>query len=386
VLHFTKPTKIEHSQHNSPSSIDGKMPKFITSGPRRKRKNEWPSNQGEGGAKKQCQNDGKMIKCNDALYAATNSKHCPSEYLIQMLIDAGLCFIDTEALPSTPPAKKLILTEQLQGILGLVETTSCTEGGLRDKLYQGEAPICRPVTTFVVTVEMADGNVLKVRLDEEYRRVADLKAEVERKVSVPQREQELYWCKDEGSDFETEEEAECDVRVGERTIFDRACTLLLIRNEERPNRPRFMVALFAELRRVLTAEKYMELKAMVTIMKNSNRQDKVRELLLQIRCVVGRDAMRSAITKAKSELKARKAQLKRYEALLLHIVEGGTPATSTDAVACRNLVRLLEYYRAHGGKEGAHLDQQVNAMRTIIDNAEDLRVQELRQLPVYACC
>jgi hypothetical protein len=41
----------------------------------------------------------------------------------------------------------------------------------------------------------------------------------------------------------------------------------------------------------------------------------------------------------------------------------------------------LEHYRTHGGQQNAHLDQQVNAMRTIIDSAEDPRVLGLKQLP-----
>jgi hypothetical protein len=332
-----------------------------------------------------------LFKFNEGLYSATNIRHCPSNYLIQQLIDSNLCWViektDQEALATTD-SKELQLTERLCKILA-VTTTSCTEKNLRALLSQGEFPACRRVLTFTVTVQLLGGSEVKVILDEDCRRVSHLKNGIERKVGALAREQELYWCEDERKAAEEkaartetktreDEEEFPTARVAEGTVFDKACKVMLLVNTQKPNRPRFMVSLFAELRRVLSTEKYAELKTMVTKVKASNRQDKATGLLLQIRVVIGQNTMKIAIAKAKAELKARKAQLKRYEALLLHIVKGGTADTATDTVACRNLTRLLEHYRANGSKENAHLDQQVNAMRAIIDNAEDPLVLGLR--------
>jgi hypothetical protein len=330
-------------------------------------------------AKRVCRNKLKrklQLKLSRELQRETNVKYCLPKDLLSLLLDTGVCSYDEpcdESAPTPSEKKQIKLSAALQDLVGMEKF--CMADKLLTLLLNFQ--VCKHADTFDVLVQLLGGKEVKITLDEECRSMGDLKAEVERLAGVPIGEQELYWF-EENPDKPKDGRAP---RVPEGQVFDDACTLALCVNEQKPSRPRFMVVLFAEFRRVLTPEKYAELKDMAHKLRQSESTDKARQLLLQIRAVVGPEIMKQAIARATTELKARKAQLKRYEALLIHIVEGGVAEKATDTVACRNLSDLLKHYQKHGGEKNAHLDQKVNAMRTIIDNADDPRVLILK-IPV----
>lgn len=318
-----------------------------------------------------------QLRLNQALVHKTGFKYCTSGRLPELLNEAGCCW---RAREPAGQSSKVELNSYLRGQLRRqlpIEVSQLVQL----MVFRG---LCKEVHTFKVSVRRMDGKEVDVTLDEELRRVGDLRRELERLEGIPRHAQELYWFVENGEDKE-------ESVVGEDVTFDNACTLALCINKDKPCRPNFVQVLFSVLKRTLHKRKYQELRQLIDTLKqrqsSGSSSDKARELCHQIMSVVGRATMKQAMADAKAELKLRSTRLRKYESLLLHLLDGGLPegVPPSDQLACRNLAELLGYYRRHkragggggGGDDKDAHDERLKAMRTILEGATDLRVREL---------
>jgi hypothetical protein len=314
-----------------------------------------------------------QLRLNQALTHKMGFKYCTSGRLPELLIEAGCC--SRQASDS-----KVELDAYLRGQLRRQNPVKVSQL-VQLMVFRG---LCKEVHTFKVSVRRMDGKEVDVTLDEEHQRVGDLRRELERLEGIPRHAQELYWFVENGEDKE-------ESVVGEDVTFYNACTLALCINKDKPCRPNFVAVLFTVFKRTLHKRKYQELRQLIDTLKqrqsSGSSSDKARELCHQIMSVVGRTTMKQAMADAKAELKLRSTRLSKYESLLLHLLDGGSPegVPPSDQLACRNLKELLDYYRRHkragggggGGDDKDAHDERLKAMRTILEGATDLRVREL---------
>lgn len=314
-----------------------------------------------------------QLRLNQALTHKTGFKYCTSVWLPELLIRAGCC---RRQASDSKVELNAYLRVQLRRQLP-IEVSQLVQL----MVFRG---LCKEVHTFKVSVRRMDGKEVDVTLDEESRRVGDLRRELERLEGIPRHAQELYWFVENGEDKE-------ESVVEEDVTFDNACTLALFINKDKPSRPNIVAVLFSVLKRKLHKCEYQELVKHVESFRqgpiSGNSNDRARQLYHQLASVVGRATMKQAMADAKAELKLRSTQLSKYESLLLHLLDGGSPegVPPSDQLACRNLKELLDYYRRHkragggggGGDDKDAHDERLKAMRTILEGATDLRVREL---------
>ena len=314
------------------------------------------------------------LRLNQSLVQKTGAKYCDAGRLRELLIEAGCC---RRVQGGTKVILGPYLREQLRRKLPIE-----VDQLVQLMVFRG---LCKAVDTFKISVRRMDGKEVDVTLDEELKRLGDLRRELERLEGIPRHTQELYWFAQNG---EHEEESV----VAEDVTFDKECTLALCVNKDKPCQPNFVAVLFSVLKKTLDKGKYAELRQLIDTLKqrqsSGSSTDKARELNHQIMSVVGRATMKQAMADAKAEIKLRAARLSKYESLLLHLLDGGSAedVPPADQLACRNLSELLGHYRRHkranaaaGGEDNAHdaHDERVKAMRTILEGATDLRVREL---------
>ena len=324
-----------------------------------------------------------QLRLNHALVQDTGIKYGKAEHMAKLLIEAGCC----RRVPGgTKVELGLYLSEQLRRKLPIE-----VDQLVPLMVFRG---LIKEVKTFKVSVIRIDGKEVDVTLDEELRRLGDLRRELERLEGIPRHTQELYWYAQNG-------EHEVESVVAEDVTFDKECTLYLCVNKDKPCRPNFVAVLFSVLKKTLDKGKYAELRQLIDTLKqrqsSGSSTDKARGLRHQIMSVVGRATMKQAMADARAEMKLRAARLSKYESLLLHLLDGGLAeeVPPAEQLACRNLSELLGYWRIHraaintaagggdaaaaGGDDDAH-DERVKAMRTILEGATDLRVRALLEL------
>jgi hypothetical protein len=169
------------------------------------------------------------------------------------------------------------------------------------------------------------------------------------------------------------------------------------------SRKGFTVEFFAECKRVLSQEKYIELHEMLNTFKKQGPQlggaqakNKNKKRFLQkIEQIVGKETMRTTINRVQMRCQAnsthrssssgsnsadqRQAQqielLKRYETLLTHIITGGRKENSGHPSGYDKVKRLWEHYKSTGNRAD---DEKCRAFDKILAHSQDPRMIQLK--------
>lgn len=317
-----------------------------------------------------------QFRLNPELMRKTDCKYCEARHLPELLLQTNLCTKSSKAQKSSKVVLRKYLREQLRRTHADIE---------RLVGMMSRHGLIKEVQTFKVVVRRMNGKEFEITLDEEMRRLGDVRREIERLEGIPRHHQELCW-------FAVDGEHEEESVVAEDATFDKPCTLALFINEDKPRRPNFVAVLFSVFKRILRDDKYEELRQMIDTLKHrqSSRSsiDKSRELRHQIISVVGRTTMNEAMAKARAELKTRSDRMAKYESLILHRIHNrpSEAVAPADRDLYRTLSDMLTAWRNHKRRASTNTDAmdeekdpQVEAMRTILDSATGLQVRaELR--------